>query len=76
MQFKIQLRATRRQLGIIILSGVRERQIPYDFASMWTLKYGTNEDFLGVPVVKNAPASAGDVGSIPGQGRSHALRGS
>ena len=31
---------------------------------MWTLKYGTNEDFLGVPVVKTAPASAGDAGSL------------
>ena len=34
----------------------------------WTLKR-----FLGfpaVPVVKNSPANAGDVGSIPGSGRS------
>jgi len=54
----------------------RERQIPYDFAYMWTPKYETNEDFLGVPVVKTPPASAGDVGSIPGQGRSHMLWGS
>ena len=28
-------------------------------------------DFLGGPVVKNLPANAGDMGSIPGPGRSH-----
>ena len=27
-----------------------------------------NQDFLGVPVVKNLPANAGDMGSIPGPG--------
>ena len=31
--------------------------------------------FLGGPVVKNPPASAGDTGSIPGPGRSHILKG-
>ena len=30
-------------LEIIILSEVRERQIPYDIASMQNLKYGTQE---------------------------------
>ena len=64
------------QRDIIILSGVRKRQILYDFAYMWTPKYETNEDFLGVPVIKTPPASAGDAGSIPGQGRSHMLWGS
>ena len=29
------------------------------------------EGFLGGPVVKNPPASAGDTGSIPGPGRLH-----
>ena len=29
--------------------------------------------FPGGPVVKNLPASAGDMGSIPGPGRSHML---
>ena len=29
------------------------------------------QDFPGGPVVKNPPASAGDMGSIPGPGRSH-----
>ena len=28
-------------------------------------------DFLGCTVVKNPPANAGDMGSIPGLGRSH-----
>ena len=28
-------------------------------------------DFPGGPVVKNLPANAGDMGSIPGPGRSH-----
>ena len=28
-------------------------------------------DFPGGPVVKNLPANAGDVGSIPGMGRFH-----
>ena len=32
-------------------------------------------DFLGGPAVKNPPANAGDVGSIPGPGRSHMLQG-
>ena len=29
------------------------------------------QDFLGGPVVKNLRANAGDMGSIPGPGRSH-----
>jgi len=29
------------------------------------------QDFPDGPVVKNSPASAGDVGSIPGLGRRH-----
>ena len=32
-------------------------------------------DFPGSPVVKNPPASAGDMGSIPGPGRSRILKG-
>ena len=32
---------------------------------------GKKEDFPGGPVVKNPSASAGDMGSIPGPGRSH-----
>ena len=35
--------ATRMDLEIIILSEVRERQIPYDITSVWNLKYDTNE---------------------------------
>ena len=31
-------------------------------------------DFSGVPVVKNLPANAGDMGLIPGLGRSHMLQ--
>ena len=34
------------------------------------LKMG-KRDFPGGPVVKNPPANAGDVNSIPGPGRSH-----
>ena len=33
------------------------------------------EDFPGGPVVKKLPANAGDMGSIPGLGRFHMLRG-
>ena len=33
------------------------------------------EDLPDGPVVKNSPASAGDVGSIPGLGRFHMLEG-
>ena len=35
----------------------------------------TGADFPGGPVVKEPPANAGDVGSIPGLGRSHMLCG-
>ena len=31
-------------------------------------------DFPGGPVVKNPPANTGDMGSIPGSGRSHVPR--
>ena len=34
----------------------------------------TYQHFLGGPVVKNAPAKAGDTSSIPGQGRFHMPR--
>ena len=34
------------------------------------------QNFPGSPVVKNLPANAGDMGSIPGLGRSHVLQGS
>ena len=33
-------------------------------------------DYHGGPVVKNLPANTGDMGSIPGLGRSHILRSS
>ena len=33
------------------------------------------QDFPGGPVVKNPPAKAGDMGSIPGPGRLHMPRG-
>ena len=36
------------------------------------LKVST-QDFSGDPVVKNLPTSAGDLGSIPGPGRSQML---
>ena len=34
-----------------------------------------SRDFPGGPVVKNSLANAGDVGSVPGLGRSHMLQG-
>ena len=36
----------------------------------WELKIAS-QGFPGAPVVKNPPANAGSVGSIPGLGRSH-----
>ena len=35
--------ATWMDLEIVILSEVRQRQIPYDITYMWNLKYDTNE---------------------------------
>ena len=35
--------ATWVDLEIIIVSEVRERQIPYDITYMWNLKYNTNQ---------------------------------
>jgi len=35
--------ATWVELETLILSEVRERQIPYDIAYMWNLKYGAND---------------------------------
>ena len=35
--------ATWMDLEIIILSEVRQRQIPYDITCTWNLKYNTNE---------------------------------
>ena len=35
--------ATWMDLEIIILSEVRERQIPYDVTYTWNLKYDTNQ---------------------------------
>ena len=32
------------------------------------------QDFPGGPVVRNSPASTGDIGSIPGPGRSHMMQ--
>ena len=37
-------------------------------------KSQAQQDFPGGAVVKNPPASAGDMGSIPGLGRSHMLQ--
>ena len=36
----------------------------------------SKQDFPGGPLVKNLPVNAGDMGSIPGQGRFHVPRGS
>ena len=37
-------------------------------------KKNQDRDFPGGAVVKNPPANAGDMGSIPGPGRSHMLQ--
>ena len=41
---------------------------------MWNQRQAA-EDFPGGSVVKNPPANAGDMGSIPGPGRFHMLGG-
>ena len=46
----------------------RERQILYDITYMWNIKYDTNGDFLGGPVVKSPCFHYGNMGSIPGWG--------
>ena len=54
---------------------IREMQIKimryHLTASSKTIKKSTNRDFPGGPVVKNGSANAGDMGLIPGLGRSH-----
>ena len=63
---------------------LREGERPWktkDFAvGKWNLQLGqqqmkhknkSREDFRGGPVAENRPASAGDVGSIPGPETSH-----
>ena len=35
--------ATQRQLEILIVSAVNQRQIPHALTYMWNLKYGTDE---------------------------------
>ena len=45
------------------------RQEPSEYGQISLL------DFPGGPVVENPPANAGDMGSIPGLGRSHMLWG-
>ena len=42
---------------------------------MWSLIFKKIQDFPGGPVVKNLPANAGDMGSIPGPERFHMLQG-
>ena len=46
----------------------RERQILYGITYMWNIKYDTNGDFLGGPVVKIPCFHYGNIGSIPGWG--------
>ena len=43
----------------------------YDGQSLVIDKNEVIQYFLGGPLVKNLPASAGDMGLIPGPGRSH-----
>ena len=45
----------------------------YQLKGPWVKKLKTR-DFPGGTVVKNPPANAGDMGSIPGPGRSHMPR--
>ena len=39
--------------------------------NIWSIQNILYWDFPGDPVVKNLPSNAGDMGSIPGSGRSH-----
>ena len=39
--------------------------------AIWNVFIREKQDFLSGSVVKNLPASAGDMGSIPGPGRFH-----
>ena len=48
--------------------------LTHDWALI-SLPQNVREDFPGGPVVKNPPAKAGDMGSIPGLGRFHMLQG-
>ena len=48
------------------------RQMPYNIVYKWNLKYGTGASL--VAQVKNPPANAGDMGSVPDLGRSHMPR--
>ena len=41
----------------------------------WLDERMKHEDFSGGPVVKDLPANAGEIGSTPGLGRFHILRG-
>ena len=43
---------------------------PYG-SKQWTIKIWAFQDFPGGTVLKNPPANAGDMGSIPGLRRSH-----
>ena len=55
------------------LAGKIEGAWGKEYSGLWKLEKARNgfSDFPGDPVVKNSPANAGDMGSIPGLGRFH-----
>ena len=55
---------------VYVLSGWQLKKLRSNY-----LHKGKGKDFLGGPVIKNPPANAGDMGSIPGLGRSHMPQG-
>ena len=48
--------------------------VHYQLLKLSSIKKNECRDFLGDAVVKNLPSNAGDMGSIPGPGRSHMPR--
>ena len=69
------LRDTDQVLSISLCCFMVETWTPGLTISESCIKKIFSEDFLRGSVVKNLPANAGDVGSIPGPGRSHMLQG-
>ena len=57
------------------ISAVSKNEMPQAFFMLSPSTFKIFSDFPGGSVVKNLPANAGDIGSIPGLGRSHMLWG-
>ena len=57
--------------GKMFALGANEWEVGYSEEAVCALKRHFLQDFPGDPVGKNLPTKAGDMGSIPGRGRSH-----